>query len=74
VLYTITFKSGAQQEFDFDQQTLLHLIEGFDAVNRKGQDGILRYGDSALLLGTVAAFGPYISMRRKYQADEDKNS
>ena len=66
MLYTITFKSGAQQEFDLDVDAVVKLVEGFKAVNETGKDGILGKGDTGILLSTVAAFGPYISMARKY--------
>jgi len=70
VLYTITFKSGAQQEFDLDPESVVKLVRGFNAVARGTgdgpKDGILESKDSAILLSTIAAFGPYISMARKY--------
>lgn len=66
MLYTITFKSGAQQEFDLDVDAVVKLVEGFKAVNETGKEGILGKGDTGILLSSVAAFGPYISMARKY--------
>jgi hypothetical protein len=68
VLYTVTFKSGAQQEFDLDADAIVNLIDGFKAVNERGVDGILSCGDAAFLLSTVAGFGPYIPMSQKYEA------
>ena len=71
MLYTITFKSGAQQEFDLDDGAVIQLVEGFKSVNEEGKDGILGKGDSGILLSTIAAFGPYISMARKYEETTD---
>jgi hypothetical protein len=68
VLYTITFKSGAQQEFELDDAAVVQLVTGFRAVNEGGKpmNGILGKGDAALLLSEIAAFGPYIGMAAKY--------
>lgn len=68
MLYTVTFKSGAQQEFDLDADAIVKLVEGFNSVNKTGKDGILSCGDSAFLLSAVAGFGPYIPMSQKYTA------
>ena len=68
MLYTITFKSGAQQEFELDNEAVIQLVTGFRAVNEgsKPMNGILGKGDAAILLSEIAAFGPYISMAQKY--------
>jgi hypothetical protein len=50
VLYTITFKSGAQQVFDLDVDGVVKLVEGFKAANETGTDGILGKGDTGILL------------------------
>ena len=69
MLYTITFKSGAQQEFDLDEKAVAFLVEGFQAVNggqKEPVDGTLFSGRSGFLLSEVAGFGPYVSMTEKY--------
>lgn len=68
MLYTITFKSGAQQLFELDKESVRRLAEGFKAVHEGQQKGVLTHPDASasILLEEVASFGPYVSMARRY--------
>jgi len=70
VLYTITFKSGAQQVLDLEKQSVALLYEGFKAVHESGQGGMFHRNTdgfvAGILLREVAAFAPHVSMSRRY--------
>ena len=68
MLYTITFRSGAQQTYDLDEEAIQALAEGWRAVHEnKNPDGVLiRPGQSGILLSEVVGFDRYVSMAEKY--------
>jgi hypothetical protein len=67
VLYTITFKSGAQQEVKLGTEDVVKLVAGLEAVNKQPDHrGLLHTADAAILLNDVVGFAPFVSMAERY--------
>ena len=66
MLYTITFRSGAQQEFDLDDQAYVQLVTGFKAVHEEGKGGHMISGAGGILISEVVGFHRYVPMTVKY--------
>lgn len=67
MLYTITFRSGAQQEIKLGTEDVIKLVAGLEAVNKQPDHrGLLHTSDGAVLLNEVVAFAPYVSMADRY--------
>ena len=68
MLYTITFKSGAQQLFDLDAESVASLLKGFEAVHGSRQQGTFTQSSAGagIYINEVVSFGPYVSMAQRY--------
>lgn len=70
MLYTITFKSGAQQEFDLDNHAIRQLAEGMESSHKEGIIGVLASGSGVILINEVVGAHPYVPMSRKYEVGQ----
>lgn len=68
MLYTITFRSGAQQEFDLDDQAYIQLVTGFQATHERKKGGLLIFGAGGILLTEVVGFHRYVPKSTKDNA------